>query len=200
MLYSLSLIGTLVLAFIYFLPKENSTELIEVETSVSSVVSIADIKETTLTSVIPSNSCENVPKIALETVLVESTLESIEVQESAYIEPVEDVEETSEIEENEEVEETTDFDDEMTLLGNLKITGYVSTGNHTANGDYPYIGGVAMSEAYDLPYGTTVYIEGMGYYTLNDTGCAYGVVDVFCGSEEECYNLTSYLNVYVVNN
>jgi hypothetical protein len=99
---------------------------------------------------------------------------------------------------NEPVEESNNGG--MTLLGNLRITGYVAyDGAHTANGDVPYVGGVAMSTSYGLPYGTTIYIEGLGYYTLNDTGCAYGVVDVFCYSVGDCYNLPAYCNVYVIN-
>lgn len=101
-----------------------------------------------------------------------------------------------------EEEENTYSDSEsgdMTLLGNLYITGYVETGNPTASGVYPYVGGVAMSTSYGLPYGTTIYIEGLGYYTLFDTGCNYGVVDVFCNTVDECYALTSWRNVYVVN-
>ena len=86
----------------------------------------------------------------------------------------------------------------MRLLGNLRITGYVATGNPTASGVMPYVGGVAMSRKYGLPFNTQIYIEGLGYYTLNDTGCAKGVVDVFCASTSDCYNLTSYANVYVV--
>ena len=86
----------------------------------------------------------------------------------------------------------------MRLLGNLRITGYVATGRPTASGVMPYVGGVAMSRKYGLPYNTKIYIEGLGYYTLNDTGCKQGVVDVFCASVSECYALTSYANVYVV--
>jgi|GEM_PF-3783779 len=86
----------------------------------------------------------------------------------------------------------------LRLLGSLKITGYVATGKKTASGVYPYVGGVAMSKKYGLPWGTKIYIEGLGYYTLNDTGCKYGVVDVFCSSVKECYALTSNANVYVV--
>lgn len=109
----------------------------------------------------------------------------------------------SESDEEEYVEEDNTYSDSesgnMTLLGNLYITGYVETGNPTASGVYPYVGGVAMSTSYGLPYGTTIYIEGLGYYTLFDTGCNYGVVDVFCNTVDECYNLTSWRNVYVVN-
>lgn len=87
----------------------------------------------------------------------------------------------------------------MTYLGNLYITGYVATGNPTASGPYPYVGGVAMSRSYGFEWGTTIYIDGLGYYTLFDTGCSYGVVDVFCNTIPECYDLTSYRDVYVVN-
>ena len=91
---------------------------------------------------------------------------------------------------------------EMKHLGSLRITGYVSTGSPTASGEMPYVGGVAVNSSfmsdYGLEYGDTVYIDGLGWYTLNDTGCQYGVVDVFCGSAEECYALTSYADVYYV--
>lgn len=86
-----------------------------------------------------------------------------------------------------------------TYLGNLRITGYVATGNPTASGEMPYVGGVALNQSYNLPYGTKIYIEGFGEYIVNDTGCAYGVVDVFCNTVEECYALTSYADVYVIN-
>lgn len=87
---------------------------------------------------------------------------------------------------------------EMEYIGNLYITGYVATGNPTASGVYPYVGGIAMSRSYGFEWGTTIYIDGLGYYTLFDTGCSYGVVDVFCDTIPECYALTSYRDVYIV--
>lgn len=96
-------------------------------------------------------------------------------------------------------EETFEENSEMTLLGEMRITGYVATGNPTSSGDMPYVGGVALSRDYGIPFGSTVYIENLGYYTVNDTGCAYGVVDVFCNTVEECYALTPYSNVYLIN-
>lgn len=101
-----------------------------------------------------------------------------------------------EIEEPEEqiYEETTD----RVYLGNMRITGYVATGNATASGEMPYVGGVALSTAYGIPYGTRIYIDGFGEYVVNDTGCAYGVVDVFCNTIDECYALTSYADVYLL--
>ena len=96
------------------------------------------------------------------------------------------------------VEEPTSSSD-RTYLGSMRITGYVGTGNPTASGEMPYVGGVALSTAYNIPYGSRIYIDGLGEYVVNDTGCAYGVVDVFCNSVDECYALTSYADVYLLN-
>lgn len=102
----------------------------------------------------------------------------------------------------EEIEEPTDQIYEETAdrvyLGNMRITGYVATGNATASGEMPYVGGVALSTSYGIPYGTRIYIDGFGEYVVNDTGCAYGVVDVFCNTLDECYALTSYADVYLL--
>lgn len=102
----------------------------------------------------------------------------------------------------EELEEPTDQIYEQTTdrvyLGNMRITGYTATGNATASGEMPYVGGVALSTAYGIPYGTRIYIDGFGEYIVNDTGCAYGVVDVFCNTVDECYALTSYADVYLL--
>lgn len=120
--------------------------------------------------------------------IVEEVVEESSTEES--IDPPIVEEEPAAIEETEPVS--------MTYLGNLYITGYVATGNPTASGVYPYVGGVAMSRSYGLPWGTTIYIDGLGYYTLFDTGCSYGVVDVFCNTIPECYDLTSWRDVYIV--
>jgi len=129
------------------------------------------------------------PEPIVEEPIIEETVEESSTEES--IDPPIVEEEPVAVEETEPVS--------MTYIGNLKITGYVATGNPTASGVYPYVGGVAMSRSYGYPWGTTIYIDGLGYYTLNDTGCSYGVVDVFCNTIPECYDLTSWRDVYVVN-
>lgn len=108
------------------------------------------------------------------------------------------IEEQAIIEEPVIIEEPTSSSDK-TYLGSMRITGYVGTGNPTASGEMPYVGGVALSTAYNIPYGSRIYIDGLGEYVVNDTGCAYGVVDVFCNSVDECYALTSYADVYLLN-
>lgn len=134
------------------------------------------------------------PPIFIEPTVVETetVTENVEVLVMS-----EETEEEVVIEEPQEEEEPVK--EEMTYLGNLKITGYVATGNPTASGVYPYVGGVAMSSSYGFPWGTKIYIDGLGTFELFDCGCAYGVVDVFRSSESECYALTSYRDVYVIN-
>lgn len=153
-----------------------------------------------------SSASTSLPPIVTNTTTVvvteEETLipETIMETEPVQTEPV--IEETSIVyTESETINNDITIDDKssMTLLGNLRLTGYVATGNKTANGEIPYVGGVAMNRSYGLPYGTEIYIEGVGNFIINDTGCKTGVVDIFCNTVEECYALTSYANVYVVN-
>lgn len=136
------------------------------------------------------------PPIFIEPTVVETETVTENVEELVVSETEEgsEAEVIEEPQEEEPVEETS-----MTYLGNLKITGYVATGNPTASGVYPYVGGVAMSSSYGFPWGTKIYIDGLGTFELFDCGCAYGVVDVFRSSEPECYALTSYRDVYVIN-
>jgi 3D (Asp-Asp-Asp) domain-containing protein len=85
-----------------------------------------------------------------------------------------------------------------TFLGKLRTTGYVATGHKTASGEKVHVGGVAMSKSYGLPWGTKIYVEGFGIYTLNDCGCARGIVDIYCNTLKECADVTTYRNVWVV--
>lgn len=97
-------------------------------------------------------------------------------------------------------------DDKNTLMGNcigkMRITGYVATGNRTASGVYPYVGGVAMNNAQrkelGIKWGDKIYIDGLGTYVVFDCGCKRNVVDVFCNTVPECYALTSYADVYII--
>jgi 3D (Asp-Asp-Asp) domain-containing protein len=129
------------------------------------------------------------PKVAVPVTQIEVTIPVVPVTDAPAV--------TQEII-NPPANNTVDYNN-MTSLGSLKITGYVATGNKTASGVYPYVGGCAMSRSHGIPFGSTVYVEGLGYYTVNDTGCAYGVVDIFCSTVQECYNLTGNYNVYLVN-
>jgi len=94
----------------------------------------------------------------------------------------------------------------LTSLGVYKIVGYDPYCGHccknangiTASGKIATIGKtVAM---YDMPFGTEIYIEGMGCYTVEDRGVGRGVVDIAMGDHAACYAITNTkgLEVFIV--
>lgn len=74
----------------------------------------------------------------------------------------------------------------MTSLGYWDVTAYTWTGNRCANGEYPYEGLCAVN---GLPFGTKVYIEGVGTLTVADRGGMKGTydVDIYMDSEAACW-------------
>ena len=92
----------------------------------------------------------------------------------------------------------------MTLLGEYNVTGYDPFCSHccgksngiTASGAVAEIGVTCAMK--DVPFGTRIYIEGLGYYTVQDRGVGKGVIDVACGSHAECYKVTGTYTVYLV--
>ena len=95
----------------------------------------------------------------------------------------------------------------MTYLGSYKITGYDAWCVHccskndgvTASGTQAMVGRTIAMKG--LPYGTLVYIEGYGFYIVEDTGgFKPNTIDIACSSHEECYSITNRVgvNVYVV--
>lgn len=65
----------------------------------------------------------------------------------------------------------TDPFEEMELLGTWRITAYAETGYCCANGNYPTIGYTIACNS--LPFGTKVYIEGVGCRIVEDRGPEY---------------------------
>lgn len=99
---------------------------------------------------------------------------------------------------------------EKEYIGDFKITGYDIYCSHccggksdgiTSSGVPATIGKtIALNKNYHIPYGTTIYIEDYGYYTLEDSGLAEGYVDIACDSHDDCFDLTSegLKHVYIV--
>ena len=80
--------------------------------------------------------------------------------------------------------------------GTYIITAYTWTGNTMANGEYPYVGCAASS---DFPIGTTLYIEGIGTYVVNDVCPTSGVIDLYMNTYDECIQFgRKSANVYVI--
>lgn len=92
----------------------------------------------------------------------------------------------------------------LTALGTMYITGYDPYCAHccgksdgiTASGVKAVIGETVAMKGY--AFGTKIYIEGLGYYTVHDRGVGSNWVDVACTNHAECYAITGYYQVYLV--
>lgn len=88
------------------------------------------------------------------------------------------------------------------LLGTYYITGYCSTCNtprnsfQTASGKKATVGRTVAMKG--LPFGTRVFIEGIGERIVEDRGVGYGKVDVFCANCSDEQKITGYRKVYKI--
>ena len=97
----------------------------------------------------------------------------------------------------------------FTSLGSYKITGYTPACDHCCeNTDGRGAAGVNMICGYsvaapeNIPFGTTLYIEGYGFYVVEDRGyLGNNIIDIACPTHEACYDITARsVNVYIVPN
>ena len=144
-------------------------------------------------------------KTTEEEIETQSTSEfSTEVKQN-YVEIIEmTIKEAPTVENIEEVVGVIPF-------GEFYITGYTPTCEHccgksdgiTASGVEAVAGiTVAMHlndmELLGIEYGDKIYIEGVGERVVEDTGCRQGVIDVACESHDDCYKMTRYATVEVL--
>jgi hypothetical protein len=47
-----------------------------------------------------------------------------------------------------------------------------------------------------VSFGTKIYIEGLGTFTVEDRGVGPGVIDVTCATHEDCYAITGQYEAY----
>lgn len=92
------------------------------------------------------------------------------------------------------------------FIGTYKITGYDicyrccgKTDGITASGTYA-TAGRTVAAPYNLPFGTKLYIDGIGYRTVEDRGGAIkgNKIDVLCNNHSECYAITGYRKVWII--
>lgn len=83
---------------------------------------------------------------------------------------------------------------------NCQITAYEWDGSRCANGNYPTTGYTVACNS--LPLGTKVYIEGIGYRTVEDRGASwhqYNWTDEYLGDVSACNAFgVQYHDVYLV--
>lgn len=100
--------------------------------------------------------------------------------------------------------DTSDFE----YAGEHKITGYDPYCTHCCSGTGLMASGVYAVNGYSVaagayPIGTTLYIEGYGFYVVEDRGSAVNGkhIDIAAPSHEACYALTANaVRVYIVPN
>lgn len=101
---------------------------------------------------------------------------------------------------------STNTDESREYLGNFWITGYTSNpaenGGGTTNcfGEQlqPLVGQIVAVDPRVIPLNSKIYINGIGYKTVRDTGVRGKVIDVLVNSNSEAYALTGYYDVYIV--
>ena len=170
--------------------KEQKTEVIKPKIEIAEEVIAYSVAEATTTPT---------PEITPE--ITETPTEEITGQEL-----VEEHEITDTVEFVEETVQSDYIDDgtsSMTYLGEYTVTFYCPCPEHcngtlTASGQdgIPW-GSVACA---DLPFGTTVYIEGFGEFTVLDRGVDSGCMDIFVGYHDEIpeYGMTT-ASTYILN-
>ena len=81
----------------------------------------------------------------------------------------------------------TDPFEDMELLGEWRVTAYAETGSPCANGSYPQTGYTIACNSLD--FGTEVYIEDVGFRTVEDRGPAWlgdAWLDLYLGDYDAC--------------
>lgn len=95
---------------------------------------------------------------------------------------------------------TDDPLESFTPMGQWRITAYYETGCATASGVYPEIGTTLAHNS--LPFGTQIYVEGLGFWTVQDRGPEYlgsEWCDLYLGDYSECVRFgEQYRNVWLV--
>ena len=106
-----------------------------------------------------------------------------------------------------ETETVEDEPEILVYLGTYWITGYDicveccgNTDGITASGTIA-VPGRTIAASSDISFGTVLYIEGIGERIVEDRGGAIdgNRIDVLCNNHEECYSITGWYDVYIVN-
>lgn len=95
---------------------------------------------------------------------------------------------------------------ERVYLGRYRVTGYDTcarccgnTNGITASGTTATVGRTCAAPK-DIPFGTVLWIEGIGERVVEDRGSAVhgNVLDVLCADHKACFAITGNYDVYIV--
>ena len=178
----------------------SSNELVDSEDeefTATETPAIIEFESTVLEDLVKEGDIVDIPEEVIPTI-------EEEPKEEPPVEVETPTEEVVEIPSAEDVQEE-DSKPNMTYLGYYRITGYdtcaACNGNSsglTAMGTYITPGRtVAMSKSF--PLGTKIYIEGLGYRTVEDRGnFPSTTIDVAVDSHDDAYAITGHYEVYLV--
>lgn len=95
--------------------------------------------------------------------------------------------------------------DRLEYLGNYYITGYrmFDAAENGGRSDGLTASGVVGTPGHTvamkgIPFGTRIYIDGLGFFVVEDRGVGYDCVDVAVDTIAEAYNITGYKDVYIL--
>lgn len=101
---------------------------------------------------------------------------------------------------SEEFLSDTDPLSDAQYLGTWRVTAYFETGHQTASGAWPEINVTAAHNS--LPFGTQIYIENQGFWTVQDRGpssMGENWCDLYLGDYGTCVQFgEKYAKVYLV--
>lgn len=100
-------------------------------------------------------------------------------------------------------QEEHDWNEKWESIGEWKITGYDAcaeccgwTTGITASGTQATVGRTIAVRGY--PFGTHIYIDGLGEYIVEDRCGGEGIIDVFCNNHSECYSITGKYQCWIM--
>lgn len=138
-------------------------------------------------SIIAKNVSRQLDEIMIA--MAEPVEEVVEEEPEIIEEPIEETYEEEYYEEETHEEETYDeWGNNLVYLGAYDITAYEWTGYPCANGCYPTEGYTVACNS--LPLGTVLYIDGIGYRTVEDRGATWHSdwwIDLYLGDVSECF-------------
>ena len=140
------------------------------------------------------------PRVAVAETMPAISLEVVKVPFNPMAETISEIvfDAESEIETESEPETVAETESEMEYAGTFTLTAYCNcqkccgkwAGGPTASGLMPEAGRTIAVDPDVIPLGTRVYIDGLGYFTAEDTGSAINGnrIDVYMGSHSEARN------------
>lgn len=192
------------------------TKLVSVNDYISTEATTEEIttEEPTTQQITTEATTEKVTEAPTTEVTTEATTEELYSEEYDYVdygyyeeseyheeetyEPEPETEEYVEDDTNDYIPEDSN-DDGMTYYTSSWTTAYAWTGDTCADERYPELGYTAASSDPNL-WNKWIYIDGVGEFYIHDHCPNEGVIDIYMGDEESCWEYgSSVRDIYIID-